>query len=155
MIDEALHVRLEDWAWWVRDRKAMGMRCRSVEGRYMPERVEDDERRAPRRVVDVQDAATIERAISHPDMPRLAHDLLVGWYVLRVSQGQVCRRCGVPKSAWEERMGWAGRILRNRLDKRENMPTMTVNNLNPADMVSIPCPMAGIPVSATEARKAA
>lgn len=155
MIDDALHVRLEDWAWWVRDRKAGRLRCRSVEGRYRPERVEDDERRAPRRVVDAQDAALIERAISHPDMPRQAHDLLVGWYVLRVSQGQICRRLGVPKSMWDERMGWAARILRNRIDKSVAMPTITGNNLNPADMVSIPCQMAGIPMSETEARIAA
>lgn len=154
LIDEALHGRLEDWAWWVRDRAASGYRCRSAEGRYRPERV-DDERRQPRRLVDAKDALLMERTVSHPEFPIRARELIVGWYILRVSRAQICRRCGVPLAQWEERMGWAGRMLKNRLDILERASYATANNSTPADPVSIPCLVAGIPVSETEARKAA
>lgn len=151
LIDEGLHGRLEDWAWWVRDRAAAGYRCRSAEGRYRPERV-DDERRQPRRLVDAQDALLMERTVSQPEFPCLARALLLGWYILRASRPQICRRCGVPLAQWEERMGWAGRMLKNRLDILTRASYATANNSTPADPVSIPCLVAG---TAVDERKAA
>lgn len=147
MIDEALHVRLEDWAFWVRDRGGHGYRVRSVEGRYKTPPGSGERPPVTPRKVDSDDAAMIERAISHPEFPRQARDLLVGWYVHLANMHQLCRKCGIGKGQYDERMGWAGRVLRNRLDKREKLSTMSANNSTSTDPVSIPCHEAGIPLS--------
>lgn len=140
LIDEALHVRLEDWAWWVSERTRQGYKCLSAEGRYRPPRVVEHQP-APR-VVDAQDAALIERVICHPGFPAQARGLLVGWYVLRASRSQVCRRCGVTQSAFDQQMGLAGRILKNRLDIESRASLHSPNNSIPP-LASNPAPWQG------------
>ena len=140
LIDDALHVRLEDWAWWVADRSRSGYKCLSAEGRYRPERVA--EQLPTRRVVDVHDAATIERVICHPGFPQLYRRMLVGWYVLRASQQQISRRCGVCTTAFDQQMGLAGRILRNRLDIEARASYISSNNSIPP-LASNPAPWQG------------
>lgn len=129
LIDDALHQRLEDWSWWVADRGRGGYRCLSAEGRYRPPRVA--ERLPTQRVVDVDDAARIERVICHPGFPAQARDMLVSWYVMRASRHQVCRRCGVSLAAFDQQMGLAGRILKNRLDSEARVTYISDHNPTP------------------------
>lgn len=123
MIDDALHCRLEDWAYWVFDRGPAPKTCFSAEGRYRPPK--DDQERKPRRAIDVDDAAIIERCITHPGFPAQARMILKGWYVLRCNSRQIARKAGIPHSRVEEMLGWSARVLRNRLDRYHEMPKLS------------------------------
>ncbi len=112
-IDKAMDRVLDDWGWWVRDRAVMGYRCRSIEGRYRPERVAD-EVTAPR-MVDERLCLNVERTICHPGFPCEARIILKGWYVRRDSPGFITARAGIPRSWFEDRLAWAMRVMRNRL----------------------------------------
>ena len=112
-LEEALNGLLEDWGWWARQRTSQGYRCLSAEGRYRPPRVEDQA--APPRPIDEAICCEIEREVTHPDFPKLAHRLLKGWYVRRDSPGHIGAACAVPRDLVTSRVVWAALILRNRL----------------------------------------
>ena len=150
-VDECMDARLDDWAFWVTRRGMVVGRARSAEGHYRPERVADEEQRQARRVVDEVDALMIERALTSTDFPVMARQLLVGWYVLHANRKQICRKLGVPASQCEERMGWAARILENRLDKLKRLATMRNNNPTSTVTVSIPSQMAGVRMESPKA----
>lgn len=150
-VDSALDARLDDWAFWVTRRGMVVGRARSAEGNYRPERVADDEARSARRMVDELDALLIERTVCALDFPVTARGLLVGWYVLRANRHQICRRLGIPQGQCEERMGWAARILQNRLDKYQRMATMRINNSTSSVSESIPSPVAGVRIEVKKA----
>jgi hypothetical protein len=116
-IDTVMDRVLDDWGWWVRDRMSVGYRCRSIEGRYVRERVPGDEERVPRREVDVEQCLAVERAVCHPDFPHVARGLLKGWYVRRVSREKIAGKLGIPRAAFEYELGRAVTTLKNRLDK--------------------------------------
>ena len=117
-MDNVMICLLDDWAWWVRDRFNHGTRCHSLEGRYLrPVAEEDDVRRQPRRMVDVQQCLAAERAITHPEFPRVARGLLVGWFAKREPRSAICKKCGISSGQFESELDRAADILRNRLGK--------------------------------------
>jgi hypothetical protein len=106
---------LEDWGWWVHDRAGTGYRCRSIEGRYRPERVPGDDEREARRVVDERLCWAVERTVCQPGFPDGARIILQGWYARRISREKIAARAGFPRAAFADRLAWAVAVLRNRL----------------------------------------
>jgi hypothetical protein len=152
MIEKWLDRLLDDWGWWARPRERSGYRCRSIEGRYRPERVADV-LETPR-VVDEQACLAVERVVCNPAFPVRARGVLKGWYVLRVDLCQIARLNGFHHTRFEDELHAAVVMLKNRLDSRERISTIPANNLNPAALVSSPCLMAGAATSSkTQARK--
>lgn len=134
--DHVMERLLDDWGWWVRARSHGGMRCCSAEGRYRPERV--DEEPQARRMVDEATCMAVERAVSHPDFPVSARGLLKGWYVLRVAREQIARRVHIPMVEFDLAMKWAVTILKNRLDISIRPPNIRTDNSIPPEQVSSP-----------------
>lgn len=129
LIGEDMERLLDDWGWWVRDRASNGYRCRSIEGRYRPERVPDADQ-APR-MVDEAACLRVERTVCHPGFPALARMLLQGWYVRRASGPRIAALAGIPRSMFEERLVWAALILNNRMKKVVDIqPPATTMPLN-------------------------
>ena len=114
-VDASMDRALEDWGWWVRDRSGSGFRCRSIEGRYRPERVPGDDEREARRVVDERLCLAVERAVCQPGFPSGARAVLKGWYVQRISREKIAAKAGFPRVAFADRLAWAVAVLRNRL----------------------------------------
>jgi len=114
-IDKAMDQVLDDWGWWVRDRSGSGYRCRSIEGRYRPERVPGDDERVAARMVDERQCVAVERTICHPAFPREARIILAGWFVRKDSPGFIAAKAGIPRSWLQDRLAWAMRVTRNRL----------------------------------------
>lgn len=114
-IDTVMDRMLDDWGWWVRDRSGSGYRCRSVEGRYRPERVPGDDERSARRMVDERVCVAVERTICHPAFPKEARIILAGWYVRRDAPGFIAAKAGIPRSWFQDRLVWAVLVARNRL----------------------------------------
>lgn len=143
---------LDDWGWWARQRERSGYRCRSAEGHYRRERVEDGE---SHRVVDEAMCLAVERVVCRPDFPVRARGVLKGWYVLRVSLRQIARLGGFPACEFEAELHRATRMVKNLLDNDSRMSSIRTNNSISAASVSSPCPMAGAAASArTRARQA-
>lgn len=115
-IDAAMERLLDDWGWWVRERGGSGYRCRSIEGRYRREGVNDGDQvpQAPR-MVDEAACLRVERTVCHPGFPVLARTLLQGWFVRRDSMGHISARVGIPRAAFDDRLAWSAAILKNRL----------------------------------------
>ena len=107
---------LDDWGWWVRDRKGSGYRCCSAEGRYRPERVPGDDERSARRLVDERQCVTVERTICHPGFPKEARIILKGWYVRRDDPRHIVAKAGIPRSWFDDRLTWAVLVARNRFN---------------------------------------
>jgi len=114
-IDKAMDRVLDDWGWWVRDRTGSGYRCRSIEGRYRPERVPGDDERDARRLVNEQQCVAVEKTICHPAFPKEARIILAGWYARRDSPGFIAAKAGIPRSWFQDRLVWARLVVRNRL----------------------------------------
>lgn len=129
---------LDDWGWWATTRDSSGYRCRSIEGRYRPERVADNQQ-APR-VVNVQDCLAVERTICNPAFPAQARGLLKGWYVQRHSREKIAGRVGIPRSAFEFELDRAATMLKNRLDKSGHSSSI-ITATNPTDRDD--CPASG------------
>jgi hypothetical protein len=119
---------LDDWGWWVRERLSVGYRCRSIEGRYVHERVPGEEERQPRREVDVEQCLAVERAVCHHDFPAVARGLLKGWYVRRVSREKIAGQLGIPRAAFDLELGRAVTMLKNRLDKIARLSIIAATN---------------------------
>lgn len=88
--------RLENWAACLRERY-FPHRCRSMEGRYVPERVVGDaweSKRQPRPDLDLLDAYRVEAAWREVQ-PRILKNLLVLHYVRKAPVGFICRRTGI------------------------------------------------------------
>lgn len=151
-IEKWLDRLLDDWGWWARQRERSGYRCRSIEGRYRPERVAD--LLETPRVVDEQTCLAVERVVCNPGFPVRARGVLKGWYVLRVDLHQIARLGGFHHSRFEDELHLAVTMLKNNLDRRERSSSIPGNNLNSAALVSSPCLMAGaVTSSKTQARK--
>jgi len=131
-IDMAMERLLDDWGWWARERQSSGYRCRSMEGRYRPERVPDADQ-APRSV-DEDACLRVERTVCHTGFPSLARILLKGWYVSRIGGPRIAAMAGIPKATFEAELFRAVTILRNRMkifiDMDARMTTMPHNESN-------------------------
>ncbi len=88
-----IHDRLVNWGRWSRDTEPSA-HCASLEHRYQPEGVtdEDDEtgRRKPRIVVDMRDALVVFEEVGQLDLG--ARLLLHYWYVHKAQPGFIRRR---------------------------------------------------------------
>lgn len=112
-----LHERIINWAHWVRDRTYRG-HCRSIEYRYEPERIADnDERRAEQisTPTDIRDAILIERTLAAPAFPLRSREIIKWHYVKRARPEACCRVLGIRFRAYGEEIGKAVRMLGNRL----------------------------------------
>lgn len=114
-VDNIVDAMLDDWAWYVRDRDGRGHRCASIEGRYRRDPVDDDARRTPKRMVDVQQCLQVERTVADPHFPRKGRILLVGWYVLRAPRHAIARHASIPVAELESECGSAARMVINRM----------------------------------------
>ena len=116
-VPDWMNTPLEDWAWWVRDRKGAKGRCRSIEHRYMATSLDEDKRQ-PKRVVNAAECLQIEKTIVHPDFPVTYRKLIVSWYVHRSPRNKICKRAGIPMSDLEFMMGKAAQTLFNRMKNK-------------------------------------
>jgi hypothetical protein len=114
-VDANTDKALDDWGWWVRARSVPRYRCRSIEGRYRPERVPGDDERTASRVVDERLCLAVERAVCQPGFPDGARVILKGWYVQRTSREKIAAKAGFPRVVFADRLAWAVAVLRNRL----------------------------------------
>jgi hypothetical protein len=88
--------RLENWGAALRERY-FPHRCRSIEGRYVPERVVGDaweSKRKPRPDLDLLDAYRVEAAWREVE-PRILKNLLSLHYIRQAPRDFVCRRTGI------------------------------------------------------------
>ena len=118
-VDAIIHDRLLNWAEWVIDRRRNG-HCKSIEWRYLPERIADNEERRKeltRVPVDSQDAAIIERCISGITFPAKQRAVLKCYYINRAPKEICCRKLGIRFNAFGLELGRAASIVRNRLYK--------------------------------------
>jgi hypothetical protein len=116
-VDETIHERLVNWSEWIIVRQSYG-HCRSIEWRYVPERISDNEERRQeltRIIIDVDDAATVERAITGWTFPRKPRSILRCHYVARLRREQCCRANGIRLAQFSFELGRAAMILSNRL----------------------------------------
>lgn len=116
-VDEQIHGRLMNWSEWIFERHPQG-HCRSIEWRYMPERIADnDQRRAEQieRFIDHADALMLERTIAAPTFPIKERSILKCHYVTRERPEVCCRRHGLRFRDIGAYIGRAVLILRNRL----------------------------------------
>lgn len=116
-VDEQIHARLMNWSEWIFERKPQG-HCRSIEWRYVPERISDnDQRRAEQteHFIDRADALLLERAIVALTFPVKERALLKCHYVVRMRPEACCRQCGIRFREYGTALGRATWILRNRL----------------------------------------
>lgn len=94
----ATHERLENWGRWARARRPRG-RARSAEGRYLRERLgEQDEevRRTAAAIVDARDASRVDAALAPAGgFDARASALLKAHYVHRAPAVVVARRARV------------------------------------------------------------
>jgi hypothetical protein len=95
-IDSRLHDRLCNWARWVADQRQQG-RCRSIEHRYVPERIDNDERRKQISSIpmDIFDAARIESAISSRSYPSSYRQSLIAYYVHAMPTWAIVRKARI------------------------------------------------------------
>ncbi|MCO5105450.1 MAG: hypothetical protein M9907_00030 [Burkholderiaceae bacterium] len=96
----ATHERLENWGRWARGGRGAG-RAGSAEGRYLRERLPDDDdgRRAAAPSIDAADAGRVDAALAPArGFDRRASALLKAHYVHRASPHVVARRAGVQVS---------------------------------------------------------
>jgi len=141
MIDKMMDRVLDDWGWWVRDRMSTPGRCRSIEGRYVRERVPGDDEREPKRAVVIDECIAVERAVCHPSFPAVARGLLKGWYVKRISREKISGKLGIPRASFEHELSKAVSMLKNRLDKF--VLTSIIAATNPTDRDESP-PVGGV-----------
>ena len=88
--------RLENWGQVLRDRY-FPHRCRSIEGRYVPERVVGDaweSKRKPKPDLDLLDAFRVEAAWREVQ-PRILKNLLSLHYIRQAPMAFICRRTGI------------------------------------------------------------
>jgi len=135
-IDDAMDRLLDDWGWWARARNGSGYRCRSIEGRYMPERVPGDEDRNPRRVVDEQACLEVERVVCAPGFPVIARLMLKCWYVLRISREKITGKAGIPRAGFHVELARSVTMLKNNLDKKILLSIIAATN--PTDRDDFP-----------------
>jgi hypothetical protein len=128
-VDAATERMLDDWGWWVRGRASTGYRCRSIEGRYRPERVPDADQ-APR-MVDEGVCLAVERTVCHPGFPACARVVLKGWYVQRASGPRIAALAGIPRDSFRHELFRAITMFANRMKKVVDIParasTMPLN----------------------------
>ena len=105
------YTRLENWARWSRDRIKRG-HCRSIEYRYIPERVEDDEARVPRIEWDSLDAVALHSVIC--EIPEKSRWLLHLFILHRIEEYKIRRILGIKRTEVVEKYRDAIRMVRNR-----------------------------------------
>jgi hypothetical protein len=116
-VAETIHERLLNWSEWIVVRRSYG-HCRSIEWRYVPERIADNEERRQqltRIIIDVADAATVEKSITGWTFPRKARAILRCHYVARLRREECCRANGIRFAKFGVELGRAAMILANRL----------------------------------------
>lgn len=116
-VDESIHARLLNWSEWIYERRPQG-HCRSIEWRYIPERIADNDQRRAEQIeafIDHRDALLVERTVSAPAFPLQERQLLKCHYVTRVRPEVCCRRHGIRFRDYGTAIARAAMILRNRL----------------------------------------
>jgi hypothetical protein len=144
-IDKAMDRLLDDWGWWVRERVGQHGRCRSIEGRYLPERVAGEEERRPMRLLDVQACLAVERVVCAPGFPAVARLMLKGWYVLRIAREKIAGKAGIPRASFEYELERSVRMLKNNLDK--SVLVSIIAATNPTDRDDYPDAIVGVHTS--------
>lgn len=117
MICTTTHEMLIDWAIVIRDYDSPG-HCRSIEHRYKPEELrgdEEEDRRAPDRVVNLHTATTVERVITSPIFPMFNRQFLKAHYLWRARPEAICRHLAVRFRDYEFEWYTSVLIVRNRL----------------------------------------
>ena len=100
--------RIENWALWCIDRMPRHS-CRSIEGRYKPEAVND----IPVVVVNPLDAVLIEKAMIGLDVR--SKGLLKAHFVCRTPVNEVRRTFAIRYGQYEHELARAIRMVENRL----------------------------------------
>ena len=108
---QEIYSRLENWARWSRDRIKRG-HCRSIEYRYIAERVDDDEDRIPRMEWDSLDAAALHSIIC--GVPEKSRWLLHLMILHRVDEYKIRRLLGIHRTQIVGEYHDAMRMVRNR-----------------------------------------
>lgn len=121
MIEE----RLENWGRVMRD-KYTPHRCRSIEGRYVPERIVGEAweaRRQPKTIPDVLDAFAVEDAWRR--VTSRHQKVLKFHYIWQASPAFICRRLSLPQDrenvGFLLELGRAQRAIRYILGHTANM----------------------------------
>jgi len=100
--------RIENWALWCIERMPRHA-CRSIEGRYKPESVND----TPVVVVNPLDAVIIERAMIGLDAN--SKGIIKAHFVCRLPVNEVRRRFAIRYGQYESEVSRAIRMVENRL----------------------------------------
>jgi len=152
-IEKWLDRLLDDWGLWATAREGSGYRCRSIEGRYRPERVAGEDERVPLRLLDIQACLAVERVVCSPGFPAQARMVLKGWYVLRVSREKIAGKAGIPRASFEHELERSARMLKNNLDK--SLLASIIAATNPTDRDDYPALDGGVRTTRqTQARMA-
>ena len=106
----AIHMRLENWAKWSRDRIRQG-HCRSIEHRYKSTDVHQDER-GPRLAWDALDAEDLHRCVC--EIPERQRWLLHLHYLHLSPAGYIRRALGIRRDEMADELNRARRMVENR-----------------------------------------
>lgn len=105
------YARLENWARWSRDRIRRG-HCRSIEYRYIPERVEDDDDRVPRIEWDSLDANALHSVVCQ--IPEKSRWILHMHIIHQIEEYKIRQILGIHRTKFVGEYHDALRMVRNR-----------------------------------------
>lgn len=111
--------RIENWAAWARERTG-GSIIGSAEGRYRPERGDQEPRRKPRMDIDALDAQIVGKCLAPAGgFPHRWYVMLKWRYLYHSSRQVLCRKMAIHGDSYAGELNKALCSARNVLSKRK------------------------------------